>query len=79
MPLSYKKLFHLLIDRGMKKGELQDKAGITASIMARLAKDEIVRTDTISKICEALDCQPSDIMEYIPLNRKSLIVTSQEK
>lgn len=65
MPITYKRLFHLLIDKGMKKGELQEKAGITASIMARLAKDEVVKTDTLSKICEALKCQPSDIMEFI--------------
>lgn len=66
MPVSYKKLFHLLLDRGIKKGELQEKAGITASIMARLAKDQTVKSDTIGKICRALDCQPGDIMEYVP-------------
>jgi DNA-binding Xre family transcriptional regulator len=65
MPITYKKLFHLLIDRNMKKGELQEKAEITASIMARLAKDDIVKSDTLAKICGALDCQPSDIMEYV--------------
>ena len=66
MPITYTKLFHLLLDRGIKKGELQEQAGITASIMARLAKDETVRTDTIGKICKALNCQPGDIMEYTP-------------
>jgi DNA-binding Xre family transcriptional regulator len=64
--LTYKKLFKLLIDRGMRKGELQKNAGITASIMARLAKDDVVRSDTIEKICTALNCQPGDIMEHIP-------------
>ncbi len=66
MAITYRKLFHLLLDRNIKKGELQEKAGVTASIMARLAKDETVKSDTIGKICEALDCQPGDIMEYIP-------------
>ncbi|MFV0398524.1 MAG: helix-turn-helix domain-containing protein [Bacteroidales bacterium] len=55
----------MLLDRGMKKGELQQAADITATIMARLAKDESVRSDTIGKICDALDCQPGDIMENI--------------
>lgn len=64
MAITYKKLFHLLLDRNIKKGELQEMAGITASIMARLAKDETVRSDTLGKICEALKCQPGDIMEY---------------
>lgn len=66
MAISYRKLFHLLIDKNMKKGELQKKAGITASIMARLAKDETVKSDTLGKICDALGCQPGDIMENIP-------------
>ena len=66
MAITYRKLFHLLIDRNIKKGELQEKAGITASIMARLAKDETVKSDTIGKICDALQCQPGDIMEYVP-------------
>ena len=52
----------------MKKGELQKKANITASIMARLARNEIVRTDTINKICEALQCQPGEIMEYYEID-----------
>ena len=47
MPIIYNKLFHILIDRGIKKGELQKKANITASIMARLAKNEPVKMDTI--------------------------------
>ncbi len=66
MPITYTKLFHLLLDRGIKKGELQEQAYITASIMARLAKNETVRTDTIGKICKALNCQPGDIMDYEP-------------
>ena len=66
MAITSRKLFHLLIDRNIKKGELQEKAGITASIMARLAKDETVKTDTLGKICDALNCQPGDIMENVP-------------
>ncbi len=66
MAITFRRLFHLLIDKNIKKGELQEKAGVTASIMARLAKDETVKSDTIGKICNALQCQPGDIMEYIP-------------
>ena len=66
MAITYRKLFHLLIYRNIKKGELQEKAGITASIMARLAKDETVRSNTLGKICDALQCQPGDIMENVP-------------
>ena len=61
------KFFSWCLEKGKKGGQkLQEKAGITASIMARLAKDENVQVDTISKICDALNCQPADIMENIP-------------
>ena len=67
MPIIYNKLFHILIDRGIKKGELQKKANITASIMARLAKNEPVKMDTIEKICEALQCRPGDVLQYVKI------------
>lgn len=67
MAIVYDKLFDVLSELGMKNIELQDKANITASIMARLARNESVRTDTINKICKALQCQPGDIMEYIDI------------
>lgn len=68
MPIIYNKLFHMLIDRNIKKGELQEMANITPSIMARLGRNETVRTDTIGKVCKALHCQPGDIMEYIEID-----------
>lgn len=71
MPIIYNKLFHILIDRGMKKGELQKKANITASIMARLARNEPVKMDTIEKICEALQCQPGDVLQYVKITELS--------
>ena len=64
MGITYTRLFHLMLDLGIKKGELHKKANITASIMARLARNESVRTETIEKICRALRCQPGDIMDY---------------
>lgn len=65
MAIVYDKLFDVLSEYNMKKGDLQKEANITASIMSRLAKNETVRTDTINKICKALQCQPGDIMEYM--------------
>ena len=65
MAITYDKLFDLLSELHMKRGELQKEANITASIMARLAKNETVKTETINKICNALHCQPGDIMEYL--------------
>lgn len=66
MGASYKKLWHLLIDRGMKKRELCELAGISTSSLAKLGKGENVNTDTLIKICRALDCGIDDIMEIVP-------------
>lgn len=66
MGASYKKLWHLLIDRGMKKRELCELAGISTSSLAKLGKGENVNTDILIKICRALDCSVDDIMEILP-------------
>lgn len=65
LTISYKKLWKLLIDRGMKKGELQKKASISSSSIAKLGKNENVNTDILVRICKALDCEIQDIMELV--------------
>lgn len=65
MSVSYKKLWKLLIDKDMKKKDLREAAGISTSSMAKLGKNENVTTDVIVKICKALKCDISDIMEII--------------
>lgn len=63
MAISYKKLWHLLIDKEMNKTELQRKAGITWAAMSKLSKGENVNTEVLIKICDALQCELADIME----------------
>jgi len=63
MAVSYKKLWKLLIDKDMKKKDLREAAGISTSSMAKLGKNENVTTDVLVKICKALKCDISDIME----------------
>ena len=63
MSISYKKLWKLLIDRDMKKKDLCVAAGISHASMAKLGKNENVTTDVLVKICTALKCDISDIME----------------
>ena len=65
MTISYNKLWKLLIDKGMKKGELQKRAQISASSIAKLGKNENVNTDILIKICTALECELNDIMELV--------------
>ena len=63
MAVSYKKLWKLLIDRDMKKKDLCQVAGISHASIAKLGKNENVTTDVLVKICTALNCDFSDIME----------------
>ena len=63
MSVSYKTLWKLLIDKEMTKVELREKAGISTGTLAKLGKNENVTTDVLVKVCEALDCDISDIME----------------
>ena len=64
MGISYKKLWKLLIDKNMNKGDLQKLSGISTSSIAKLAKGENVQTEILVKICFALNCDTSDIMEF---------------
>ncbi|WCT57822.1 helix-turn-helix transcriptional regulator [Paenibacillus kyungheensis] len=63
--ISYKKLQKLLIDREIKKQELVKMTGISSATMAKLNTNEYVSLEVIDKVCEALDCQPGDLLEYI--------------
>lgn len=65
MIFSYKKLWKLLIDRDMKKKDLCVKSGISTATMSKLVKGESVTTESILKICVALNCETSDIMEIV--------------
>jgi len=63
MAISYKKLWKLLIDRDLKKKDLQSMSGISAASITKLGKNENVNTEILEKICIALNCDISDIME----------------
>lgn len=66
MVVSYKRLWKLLIDRDMKKKDLAEKAKISNYTINKMNKSENVNTDTLVKICTALNCRIEDIMEIIP-------------
>lgn len=65
MGVSYRKLFKLLIDRKMKKKDLIKAAGISASSMAKLGKDEYVSLEILVKICVALGVDLGEIVETV--------------
>lgn len=64
MAVTYKKLFHLLIDKGMTNAELTEKAGFSANIITRIKRDNYISLDSIEKICKTLGCGVDDILEF---------------
>lgn len=66
MSVGYKKLWKLLIDRDMKKKDLQRLSGVSLALIAKLGRNENVSTESLVKICTALGCDVGDVMEIIP-------------
>ena len=67
MSVIYNKLWYILIDRNMKKKDLQEVAGLTNHTMLKLRNNENITTETIGKICKALGCRADDIMEFVEI------------
>ncbi len=67
--INYNKLWKLLIDKGMNKKDLMEVTGISSSSIAKLTKGQNVTTDILCKICEALECDFKNIMEYTKENK----------
>ncbi len=65
MAVTYKKLFHLMIDKDVTNAELMEQAGFSANIITRLKRDNYLSLDTIEKICKTLNCGVDDILEFI--------------
>ena len=66
MTISYKPLWKLLVEKYLKKKDLSEMAGLCNVTISRLTKGESVTTDSLLKICIALDCRIEDIMEVVP-------------
>ena len=64
MQANYKKLWKLLIDKGMKKTDLLTVANISSNILAKMNKGENVSMDSLQKICKALECDVGDIVTF---------------
>ena len=64
MQVNYDKLWKLMIDKKINKTQLSDKAGITTNEMAKMGKNEMVKMETLVRICKFLNCTVDDIVEY---------------
>lgn len=66
MKISYNRLWKLLIDKNMKKQDLQKATSISATCIAKMGRGENITTDVLVRVCTALDCRLEDIMELVP-------------
>ena len=66
MVVSYKRLWHLLIDKNMNKTDLKRATGISSSTLANMVAGKNVSMDVLLKICDKLQCDFSDIVEAVP-------------
>ena len=69
MAVNYNKLWHILLDRGMMKKDLEKLAGVSHYTVTQLGKNNNVSTEALAKICTALECNLTDIMELVPDNK----------
>lgn len=63
MSVSYDKLWKLLIDKKMNRTDLKNAAGISFNVLAKMGKGETVSMESMLKVCKALDCDISDVMQ----------------
>lgn len=68
MAISYKKLWKLLIDRDLKKKDLAELAHISQYTVNKMNRGDNVTTETLAKICKALNCTFDDIMEIVDVD-----------
>ena len=65
MALSYNRMWKLLVDKKMSKADLRKAADISPNTMTKLRRDEAVNLAILGRICETLDCDFGDIMDYV--------------
>ena len=78
MRLSYNKLWKLLIDKGMNRQDLKRITRVSTSSIAKLGKGENVMTDVLLRICCALKCDISDIVECVPVEADTVTDVVEE-
>lgn len=66
MAVSYKKLWHILLDRDMDRKDLEQLAHVSHYTMTKMGKNQDVSTEALRNICAALNCKLDDIIEFLP-------------
>ncbi len=73
MSIKFDKLFKLMKERGLSTYRIRQENIISQSALTALNNDKSVTTETINKLCKALNCQPGDIMEYVDDNDDTIV------
>lgn len=73
MRISYNKLWKLLIDRDMNKGQLKQEANVSSNVIAKLGKNEPVSIESIVKICTSLKVDIGDVVEIVYSDESDVI------
>lgn len=81
MAVSYKKLFHVMIEKGITNAQLQKQAGFSANIMTRIKRNNYISLESIESICKVMNCKVDDILEFIPDQNTNgkVLMTKEEK
>lgn len=66
MTFSFKPLWKMLIDKGMSKEELRTSLNLSPNTIAKMGKGEFISMEVLHRICSYLNCQPGDLLEYVP-------------
>jgi len=66
MSIKYYKLLDMLNRKGITKEHLRESINISSATMAKISSHKMISLSVINDVCKALDCQPGDIMEYVP-------------
>mgnify|MGYP000883299372 FL=1 len=70
MAVSYKRLLHLMIEKDVSNAELMRKANISANIISKIKNGQYMALDKVESICQAMNCTPNDILEFIDDSEK---------
>jgi DNA-binding Xre family transcriptional regulator len=74
--IRYNKLWKMLVDKKMSKGDLRKEIGLAPNTLTKLRRDEEVALSVLIRICEHLDCDIGDIMELVTVDETSQNVAS---
>jgi len=62
----YTKLLQLMNEKGLSSYKIRQEHIISESTLQNIREGKRITTDSIASLCQALDCQPGDIIEYVP-------------